>query len=101
MLVLEAKNEAKRLGAELGTTSVKFLAAQKNAAKLDQELKDLDASVGDFQRNVGNYQSALDGIGQGFSGILELATPVGAAIAAVGLAVELLQRLLIKIIKRF
>jgi hypothetical protein len=84
----EAKNEAKRLGAELGTTSTAFLKAQKNASKLDQELKDLDGSVGDFQRNVGNYESALDGIGQGFSGILELATPVGAAIAVVGLAVE-------------
>ena len=84
----EAKNEAKRLGAELGTTSVKFLSAQKNAEKLDKELKELDASVGDFQRNVGNYQSALDGIGQGFSSVLEFATPAGLALAGVALAIE-------------
>ena len=84
----EAKNEAKRLGAELGTTSVRFLSAQKNAEKLDKELKELDASVGDFQRNVGNYQSALDGIGQGFSSVLEFATPAGLALAGVALAIE-------------
>jgi len=84
----EAKNEAKRLGAELGTTSTAFLKAQKNAQKLDTELKELDASVGDFQRNVGNYESALGGIGQGFSSVLELATPAGLALAGVALAIE-------------
>jgi phage-related minor tail protein len=84
----EAKNEAKRLGAELGTTSVEFLSAQKNASKLDKELKELDASVGDFQRNVGNYSSALDGIGQGFESVLEFATPAGLALAAGALAIE-------------
>lgn len=84
----EAKNEAKKLGAELGTTSAKFLTAQKNAEKLDKELKDLDASVGDFQRNVGNYESALDGIGKGFSSVLEFATPAGLALAGVSLVIE-------------
>jgi len=98
----EAKNEAKDLGAQLIRTNKqfgegskealelgrKFDIAAKKADGLDKELKDLDASVGDFQRNVGNYESALDGIGQGFSSVLELATPVGLAIAAVGLAIE-------------
>ena len=44
--------------------------------------------VGDFQRNVGNYSSALDGVKQGFSSVLELASPTGLAIAAAGLAIE-------------
>jgi len=98
----EAKNESKRLGAELletekrfGKTSKealelgqRFDLASKKANDLDSDLQSLNTNVGDFQGNVGNYSSALDGIGQGFSGVLELATPVGLAIAAVGLAIE-------------
>lgn len=84
----QAKNAAKELGASLDKTDPKFLAAVQNAQKLDKELKDLDASVGDFQRNVGNYESALGGIGQGFSSVLELATPAGLALAGVALAIE-------------
>lgn len=35
-------------------------------AKVNQRLKDMDASVGNFQRNVGNYSSALAGLRDGF-----------------------------------
>lgn len=84
----EAKKEAKALGAALGTESLQFQVASKRADALNQKLKDIDAGVGDFQRNVGNYSSALDGVKQGFSSVLELATPVGLAVAAVGLAIE-------------
>lgn len=83
-----AKREAKNLGATLGKESLEFKAAAQRANDLNQQLKDIDAGVGDFQRNVGNYSSALDGVKQGFSSVLELATPAGLAIAAVGLAVE-------------
>ena len=84
----EAKREAKNLGATLGKESLEFKAAAKRANDLNQELKDIDSNVGDFQRNVGNYSSALDGVKQGFSSVLELATPTGLAIAAAGLAIE-------------
>jgi hypothetical protein len=84
----EAKNEAKRLAVEFGETSPQALKAAKAANEFNDKLVRIDASVGDFQRNVGNYQSALDGIGQGFSQVLELATPFGLALAAANLAIE-------------
>jgi hypothetical protein len=84
----EAKNEAKRLAAQFGQTSPQALKAAKAAKEFSDELSNIDASVGDFQRNVGNYSSALDGIGQGFSQVLELATPFGLALAAASLAIE-------------
>ena len=98
----EAKREAKNLGAQLSKVKKdfgegskealelgkKFEFASKKADALNDELKQIDASVGDYQRNVGNYSSALDGVKQGFSGVLELATPTGLAIAAAGLAIE-------------
>ncbi len=84
----EAKREAKNLGATLGKESLEFKAAAKRANDLNQELKDIDSNVGDFQRNVGNYSSALDGVKQGFSSVLEFATPAGLALAGVALAIE-------------
>ena len=84
----EAKREAKNLGATLGKESLEFKAAAKRANDLNQELKDIDSNVGDFQRNVGNYSGALDGVKQGFSSVLEFATPAGLALAGVALAIE-------------
>jgi phage-related minor tail protein len=98
----EAKNESKRLGAELLVTekrfgktskeaqelSAKFAIASKKANDLDKDFKELNRNVGDFQVDVGNYQKALDGVSQGFQSVLEFATPAGLALAAGALAIE-------------
>lgn len=88
----------------------------KSIQELDTEIKKLDASIGNHQRNVGNYSSALDNlspamdsaldaasalpgpIGAAASGIKTLtkvslafiATPVGAALAAIVAALAVL-----------
>jgi hypothetical protein len=41
----------------------------KEIRKLDQELKDVDASTGQFQRNVGNYPKVTETAKQGFSSL--------------------------------
>lgn len=78
--VLDAKNKAKDLAAQmqllehdfkngkisasdyektLSKLSKEFTEAKLKAVGLDSALKKIDKSVGDNQRNVGNYQSAL------------------------------------------
>ncbi|GAF93456.1 unnamed protein product, partial [marine sediment metagenome] len=69
-------------------TSKEFQGAAAKANKLSTELDGINNDIGNFQSNVGNYSSALDGIGQGFSSVLELATPAGLALAGVALAIE-------------
>ena len=72
----EAKNESKRLGAELllldkagkkNTKQYRELSQAYNkmtteAKKGDKALKQLDKSVGDNFRNVGNYKGAIQGL---------------------------------------
>mgnify|MGYP003668776848 CR=1 FL=1 len=78
-LVIEtrnAKNESKRLGAEMlilersgkrNTQAYKQLSQSyrtmsKSAKQGDKDLKKLDATVGDNFRNVGNYKGAISGL---------------------------------------
>lgn len=41
----------------------------KNIKKINDELKELDASTGNYQRNVGDYLGALNAFGKQFEGI--------------------------------
>lgn len=89
--VLEAKNKAKDLGAQMiilenehrdGTISTRsynsqmriltrqFTEAQTRALGLSNQIRRLDASVGDHQRNVGNYRSALNGLTVSFRNLI-------------------------------
>ncbi|MEQ3166073.1 hypothetical protein AAA214_23330 [Parabacteroides goldsteinii] len=58
-----------------------------NIQKLDSELKKLDASIGNHQRNVGNYSSALDNLSSAMDGALDAASalpgPIGAAASGI------------------
>lgn len=64
-------------------------------AKINQELKDMDASVGNFQRNVGNYESGVTGLVAKFDqwgGILKQMPPtLGAAKESIGKVGESMQ----------
>jgi hypothetical protein len=81
-------DEQKKANPEL----VKF---QKN---LYDSVKGMNAEMGNFQMNVGNYPQllqqissqvpGLNNVAGAFSGILNAATPIGGAIAAIGLAVK-------------
>lgn len=89
--VLEAKNKAKNLGAEMhllerqhraGTISTRdfnrqmndlsrqFVEASIKARGLHEQIRRIDASVGDNQRNVGNYKSALNGLSVTFRSLI-------------------------------
>lgn len=93
------RNDAKNLGAQFGINSKQFKAAAKDVNKLDKELKDIDRSLGQNQRSVGSYSDALGnlggGIGMAVSGFVNMtkaslafiATPIGAIIGAIGLAI--------------
>lgn len=84
----DAKNESKRLGAELlhlensgkkNTKEFKELSFQykrttSEAVVLDSKLKKLDSTVGDNFRNVGNYSS---GIGKLKNGLMQLTAGFG------------------------
>jgi len=54
---------AQNLGVKYGITSTQFLKASASANKMDNELKQIDATLGKSQRNVGNYSSAFNGLG--------------------------------------
>lgn len=82
----DAKNEAKKLGAEYGRTSKEFRRAQKEAQRLDRQLKKLDSSVGDNQREVGNYGKALGGL----TNILGAAGIVGGVQGAISVFTDLI-----------
>lgn len=89
----DAKNESKRLGAEMlqlekngqkNTAEYKKLSKQysevtKEAQKGDQQLKKLDKTVGDNFRNVGNYSSALNGLSK-VLGTVGIAFGIGSTI---------------------
>jgi tape measure domain-containing protein len=89
--VLEARNKAKSLGAEMillerefangninrreynrqmNQLSREFVEARTRALGLHEQIRRLDASVGDNQRNVGNYRSALNGLTTSFRSLL-------------------------------
>ena len=99
--VLDAKNKAKDLAAQmqllehdfkngkisasdyektLSKLSKEFTEAKLKAVGLDSALKKIDKSVGDNQRNVGNYQSALNGMGSGFGGMMSRAGSIAGGI---------------------
>ena len=54
---------AQNLGVKYGITSTQFIKASASANKMDNELKQIDATLGKSQRNVGNYSSAFNGLG--------------------------------------
>ena len=64
-------------------------------AKINQQLKDMDASVGNFSRNVGNYESGAAGLVEKFDqwgGILKQMPPtLGAAKESIGKVGESMQ----------
>lgn len=64
-------------------------------AKINQQLKDMDASVGNFSRNVGNYESGAAGLVEKFDqwgGILKQMPPtLGAAKESIGKVGETMQ----------
>jgi len=76
-----------------------FRELNKEIAKQNKEISNLEQAGGDFRRNVGNYGDALNGVIPAFSGVTSsisamtkgalafIATPFGAIIAALGLAV--------------
>lgn len=59
----------------------------KSIQELDTEIKKLDASIGNHQRNVGNYSSALDNLSSAMNGALDAASalpgPIGAAASGI------------------
>lgn len=59
----------------------------KSIQELDTEIKKLDASIGNHQRNVGNYSSALDNLSSAMDGALDAASalpgPIGAAASGI------------------
>ena len=97
----EAKNESKRLAAEMihlaesGKRNTKeyrevastYRQVTKEAQAGDKVLKKIDATVGDNFRNVGNYSSALDGVGKslrrvaGYLGLFQAVKGVTAIVA--------------------
>lgn len=89
--VLEAKNKAKDLEAEMllleqrfknglvsadkykkeiNRLSNEFVEAKLKATGLDTQLKNIDKNAGDSHRNVGNYKSALNGLSISFKTLL-------------------------------
>ena len=79
--------------------AAEFQRLNKEILKQNNAIKQAEQAGGDFRRSVGNYQSALSGISptlgnvaNGFqtmtrSALAFIATPIGAVIAAIGLAV--------------
>ncbi len=59
----------------------------KSIQELDTEIKKLDASIGNHQRNVGNYSSALDNLSSAMDSALDTASalpgPIGAAASGI------------------
>lgn len=59
----------------------------KSIQELDTEIKKLDASIGNHQRNVGNYSSALDNLSSAMDSALDAASalpgPIGAAASGI------------------
>lgn len=59
----------------------------KSIQELDTGIKKLDASIGNHQRNVGNYSSALDNLFSAMDGALDAASalpgPIGAAASGI------------------
>jgi len=64
-----ASREALNLGATYGRNSIEFTNAATKVAKLDAEIKALDADIGRNQRNVGNYKSGFNGLGNALNQI--------------------------------
>lgn len=92
---------------EMDRSHPDFQKVKKELAETTDELKKAEQEVGIFSRNVGNYQSALDGMGgslnamiPGLGGVTKgigamtksalafIATPVGAIIAAITVALK-------------
>jgi hypothetical protein len=95
-----AAQKAKDLSVAYGVNSKQAREAQKDASKLNDKLKEVDATTGQHHRNIGNYQSALEGLGGGMGGFVSgmrgmikagmafIATPIGIVIGAIGLALK-------------
>jgi len=76
-----------------------FNRLNKEIKKQNESIKGAEQAGGDFRRNVGNYGSALSGVSPTISGVVQgftamrtaamafIATPIGAVIAAIGVAV--------------
>lgn len=58
---VKARKNAQDLGATFGTTSKQFKIAAREANRLNDRLKKIDAATGVYGRSVGNYGSALKG----------------------------------------
>jgi len=55
-----ASKNAQDLAAQYGRMDKRSQEAARTANKLNDELKNIDASIGNHQRNIGNYSSAFD-----------------------------------------
>lgn len=99
------RNNLSKLTAERNNTNTatregakRFQELNKQILAQNTEIRKLEEAGGDFRRNVGNYGNALDSVIPGFSalttGIINatkaavafIATPLGALLAALGLA---------------
>lgn len=96
--VAAAKARLKEMDGGIGSNSKEFKSLQKFVADGTDKLKDFDKAIGDNTRNVGNYQDAIGALPgpfqqaisgiQGFTkaGLAFIATPVGAIIGALAVA---------------
>lgn len=99
------RNNLSKLTAERNNTNTatregakRFQELNKQILAQNTEIRKLEEAGGDFRRNVGNYSSALDNVIPGFSALTTgiigatkaavafIATPLGAILAALGLA---------------
>lgn len=64
----------------------------KSIQELDTEIKKLDASIGNHQRNVGNYSSALDNLSSAMDGALDAASALPGSIGAAASGIKTLTK---------
>ena len=91
-------NERNSVNTGTAEGAKRFRELNKEILAQNEAISDLEEAGGDFRRNVGNYGSAIDSVIPGFSGLTTgiigatraslafIATPIGAILGALGLA---------------